>query len=1504
MSKPLSLEPPQFIDDNKTYAQYKDDLQMWSRISGIEKKSQAETVVYRLEGHPSRIKEKIMNQIGDKIKDSDDGIKVLIEFLDTIYDKDEMADIWDKYTEFSSYSRKADQDVSQFMSEWTNSYHKLKTAGCTYPDIILGFKLLDDAKLDGVETKLVLTGVDFKKAKEDKNLEQQIKDSLKKFKGRSVITSSGGGNLSVDVKSEPTWLSEMEEVLITKGWKPPIKKGPRRRSRSESPKRTKKVTFGSNNNTSNYKGKKNPLGDNRKPLKCFLCKCEHTDNCTCPCVYHLADTCPKKKNNEQKKPELGFFLETNLYPREAQTYFVNDNTDEDDDELVLVVRHALDKLILLTVDTIEAVVDCACPTTVSGESWMQKFCEELDETSKRKIKIEESNRMFKFGGGEKRKSKGLVTFPCHLAGKNINMRSEVVEAEFPLLLGNSMLKKAGAVLHLAESKAVLMGNEVPMRETTSGHFTLKISSPNADLPFEKNCYVDEDPEMRISQCLLSSNDELSREDVVKLHHMFGHVSIKKLCKLIENSKRMTENVKGYLDDVERNCKSCKVKANAKPHPVVSLPRASRFNQVVTMDLKHYQCKQYNFIVYFVDLFSRLTVGAFINNKLPSTVGEKVLDKWISVFGRMKVLHSDRGGEFCCSELTDVAEYIGVLSSFTAASSPHQNGVNERNHAICDRMMDKMLLADPQLPVEVALTWALTAKNTLQNVSGFSPFQIVFGENPSLPSVFTAGPPGFEEVVMNKAVANHINALFLGREAFMAIESDRILKAALKQRIYKRGENIVIGDWIYFQQKGRWNGPVKVIGKDGKSLYVVRGGKLLTINSDDSQLAEFEGKLIPSSVDPKESQGGQSSESSDIGGKVPVKLIDDGKEEANADMILNKTNDEEICGEKIKLKPNLVVKLQKTPNEEWSHVKIINRGGKSTGKYKNWWNLQNVNTGHKSCENFDDVHKYEVVEGNKDDGEEISNDNAGNNSVTGSEDVNCVFVTTIPRYRHYEEACKAAKEKELDSWDQYNVYEEVADVGQVRIGTNWLLTEKLVKAATKSKIKARLTVRGDQEETLNVQKDSPTVRKSNIKVFAAVAAKEHWVIRSSDVASAFLQGIAIDRDVFVVPPKERRIPGVIWKLLKPVYGLVDAPRGWHLALDAELLKAGCEKCYLDPSMYLKFSVDEVKKTIEGMVLTHVDDLLNGGCKYFENNVMPKVKAAFNFGTDEAETFCYTGMNMTQTEMGIVIDHDHYVQSLELPDMEIAKGQKMEDTLNPDGQTLFRGCVSKILYIGYQSRPDVCFDAKCLSTKFGKAKKGDLKSAMKKIQKLQGQRTQMVFPDMGPIEDWCFIGYGDAGIRSMPDKVSSVGGVVLLLANEKKNVACVLMWRSKKLVRKVVSSLAGEALACQVTIGELVYIKAVFEQIYGQVVNNVPSIVFTDSKNLSLAVFGSSLVDDAWLIPDIAIIKEALEQGTITCLRRVSSEEMLANCLTKAGCSSDGLMEVLQTGHYVIPAGLDD
>ena len=102
---------------------------------------------------------------------------------------------------------------------------------CEHSDLILAFKLLQASKLNEIETKLVLTGVDNTDGKDKKNLLQQVKESLKKFKVCSVVLEDRRA-----FQVNDTLLANMEEVFISKSWKPPSKKE-RRRSRSMSPPR-------------------------------------------------------------------------------------------------------------------------------------------------------------------------------------------------------------------------------------------------------------------------------------------------------------------------------------------------------------------------------------------------------------------------------------------------------------------------------------------------------------------------------------------------------------------------------------------------------------------------------------------------------------------------------------------------------------------------------------------------------------------------------------------------------------------------------------------------------------------------------------------------------------------------------------------------------------------------------------------------------------------------------------------------------------------------------------------------------------------------------------------------------------------------------------------------------------------------------------------------------------------------------------------------------------------
>ena len=71
-------------------------------------------MVYNLEGHPSRIKENIEVKIGQELKGNEKGIE--IEYLDSIYQEDEMSDAWTKYKNLQKVSRTPKQDIPNFFS--------------------------------------------------------------------------------------------------------------------------------------------------------------------------------------------------------------------------------------------------------------------------------------------------------------------------------------------------------------------------------------------------------------------------------------------------------------------------------------------------------------------------------------------------------------------------------------------------------------------------------------------------------------------------------------------------------------------------------------------------------------------------------------------------------------------------------------------------------------------------------------------------------------------------------------------------------------------------------------------------------------------------------------------------------------------------------------------------------------------------------------------------------------------------------------------------------------------------------------------------------------------------------------------------------------------------------------------------------------------------------------------------------------------------------------------
>ena len=96
---------------------------------------------------------------------------------------------------------------------------------------------------------------------------------------------------------------------------------------------------------------------------------------------------------------------------------------------------------------------------------------------------------------------------------------------------------------------------------------------------------------------------------------------------------------------------------------------------------------------------------------------------------------DRMKSLTCVEIdkmNKVCETFGIKLLTTGAYSPNQDGLCEKNHQIVDKIIEKLISDDKQLPFAEALSSAVFAKNMLVNVYGYSPLQLVIGKQPKLP----------------------------------------------------------------------------------------------------------------------------------------------------------------------------------------------------------------------------------------------------------------------------------------------------------------------------------------------------------------------------------------------------------------------------------------------------------------------------------------------------------------------------------------------------------------------------------------------------------------------------------------------------------------------------------------------------------------------------------------------------------------------------------------------------
>jgi hypothetical protein len=464
-----------------------------------------------------------------------------------------------------------------------------------------------------------------------------------------------------------------------------------------------------------------------------------------------------------------------------------------------------------------------------------------------------------------------------------------------------------------------------------------------------------------------------------------------------------------------------------------------------------------------------------------------------------------------------------------------------------------------------------------------------------------------------------------------------------------------------------------------------------------------------------------------------------------------------------------------------------------------------------------------------------------------EDVNIV---TIPRIRHGESDCVKAKEVELNKLKEFDTFVEVEDNGQTRITTTWVLWWK------GDIIRARLVARGF-EETESIRSDSPTVDKSSIRLILALCTSKGWQVQTTDVKSAFLQGKELDRNVFLVPPKEARVgPGKLWKLKHCLYGLNDAARQFYTSVVDELTALGCTQSKLDPALfYLR-----VNGQLAGIIASHIDDFLHVGNEEFESRVMIKLRNRFLAGKVEASNFRYVGFTVTQMNRCIVLDQNEYTESLEPVNVSPHRMSQKQSDLTPQESTTMRSLAGKLNWIVQGTRPDMAFDLIELSTRFRRGIISDLLQGVKALRRIKEAEAKVCYPALGHIENWRLVVFSDAAHANLNDGVSSTGAHIVLLVGSDKR-CCPLAWHANKIKRVVRSTIAAEALSLLEGLETGMYLRTLLEEVVGVNAKSIPLLAFVDNRSVVEAIYSTKMVDDKRLRIDLGAIKECLNTHAV-------------------------------------------
>lgn len=872
-----------------------------------------------------------------------------------------------------------------------------------------------------------------------------------------------------------------------------------------------------------------------------------------------------------------------------------------------------------------------------------------------------------------------------------------------------------------------------------------------------------------------------------LHKAMGHASYDKIRQLAKS-----ELVKLKSPGEETHCADCPAgKARRAVHPESTSTRASQVGERVHVDLATIPNKDKIDYCYYLICKDEASEYSFLYMLQSKAQMAEVFRRLIVDFeygsGRpILSIHSDNGSEFKNRELEFLFLKERILHTTSAAYTPQQNGMAEREIQTITNMARSMLVAaklGPKLIPE-ALKTACYLKNRLPTTRDeMTPFERYTGRKPELGHLFIFGQQvqvieianrltKFEPRTMNGYVVGYTNRLNTYRVYVIklgrTIETCEVIFAPHREEAIGTSNRTD----VRVQVDGILSDKVELVAQHVESELepnFVRQGGEETRAAAQHHLSGGMQQSTPNQL-ARSREAPPVPPRKFITGSALQEYFDDfllrsvtGSENSNE--TADETADETVGDGP----PHL--EQQEVPSNSSADPPVLQRQAVVGLDAETDEPQLRIDT--------QDQEDNTVIEQIP---PPLLSPNETGTSV-GSEitltdppalEQKCLLVDTraerdIPE--SYREALESPEREEwldairaeLSAHDKNNTW-TLADKRESHnlLSTKWVFTKKRDAQGRVERYKARLVARGYQQRPGwdYMETFAPVAGQNTIRTFFALCAEKKLEMLQFDVSTAFLNGI-LKEDVYVsIPEGITRKDGKCLKLIKSLYGLKQAPHEWNCMLRSVLEKLTFTPTVTDPCLFQSSERD-------ALVIVYVDD---GIVAAKDEQVCRGVIKDLNkhFSTKELSGDQFLGMEVYRGTEGIRLSQTCYTNrvlerfgmkeasKLSAPTIDIKSLIAFEGS--PKTKAPYGNAIGCLQYLANWTRPDTLFSVNFLA-RFTHDPREIHWSAVKRVMGyLVGTNDYAIhFPG----DSSGLVAYSDADFANDTSDRKSVSGVLTLL-----------------------------------------------------------------------------------------------------------------------------------------------